>query len=109
MRWRPTRSRRGRGRPGGAGTGPSSPCGEFDQKSLSLPVEAFSKALKNSSERGDAVFDPWVGQGTCLVAAEMTGRTCIGIEADPARLDAAVKRWGRRAGATAKKLRGKDK
>ena len=82
---------------------------EFDDKPLSLPVDAFSKTLKNSSGRGGLVFDPFIGQGTVLVAAEMTGRTFIGMEADPARLDAAVRRWGRRAGDTAKKLRGKRK
>jgi hypothetical protein len=34
-----------------------------------------------------------MGSGTTLVAAETTGRTCLGIELDPLYVDVAVRRW----------------
>jgi hypothetical protein len=38
--------------------------------------------------------DLWcMGSGTTLIAAETTGRTCLGIELDPLYVDVAVRRW----------------
>lgn len=39
------------------------------------------------------VFDPFLGSGTTLIAAEKTGRTCYGMELDPKYCDVIVKRW----------------
>ena len=70
---------------------------EFDgDKPLSPPVELFARHLKNSSGRKDVVFDPWLGLGTVAIAAETTGRTVVGIESDPGRLDAVLRRWVQR-------------
>ncbi len=33
------------------------------------------------------VYDPFLGSGTTLIAAERTGRTCYGIEIDPTYAD----------------------
>jgi DNA modification methylase len=49
-------------------------------------------ALINSG-LGDAVFDPFLGSGTTLIAAQTTGRICLAIEIDPAYVDVAVRRW----------------
>lgn len=42
---------------------------------------------------GAIVCDPFVGSGTTIIAAEMTGRICHAIEISPQYVDVAVKRW----------------
>jgi len=49
--------------------------------------------LENNSSRGQAVYDPFCGSGTTIIAAEQTGRACHAIEIAPAYVDVAVKRW----------------
>jgi DNA modification methylase len=43
----------------------------------------------------------FLGSGTSLIAAEMTGRTCIGIEIRPAYVDVILRRWQAFTGRTA--------
>jgi DNA modification methylase len=57
------------------------------------PVECMRRPLLNNSSPGQAVYDPFMGSGTTLIAAETTGRTCLGIELDPLYVDVAVRRW----------------
>lgn len=47
------------------------------------PVELFARAIKNSSDAEDIVFDPFLGSGTTAVATEQLGRTCYGMEIEP--------------------------
>jgi hypothetical protein len=42
---------------------------------------------------GQAVYEPFSGSGTTIIAAEMTGRACYAIELSPTYVDVAVKRW----------------
>jgi DNA modification methylase len=51
------------------------------------------RPIENNSSAGQAVFEPFSGSGTTIIAAEMTGRSCLAIELDPAYVDVAVKRW----------------
>ena len=44
------------------------------------------------NHEGD-VFDPFLGSGTTLIAAERQGRACYAMEISEAYVDAAVKRW----------------
>lgn len=44
------------------------------------PVSLIAKLIKNSSDKGDLVLDPFAGSGSTLVAAEKFGRNYIGIE-----------------------------
>ena len=39
------------------------------------------------------VYDPFLGSGTTLIAAEQLGRRCFGMEISPAYCDVIVKRW----------------
>jgi DNA modification methylase len=39
------------------------------------------------------VYDPFLGSGTTLAAAELTERVCCGIELDPKYIDVIVTRW----------------
>ncbi len=57
------------------------------------PVECMKRPIENNSEPGDAVYEPFSGSGTTIIAAEMTGRRCFAIELNPAYVDVAVRRW----------------
>lgn len=57
------------------------------------PVELVSRLMANSSTFGDLVFDPFLGSGSSLVAAERLSRRLYGIEIDPAYLEVAIARW----------------
>lgn len=57
------------------------------------PVECMKRPIENNSSPGQAVYEPFSGSGTTIIAAEMTGRHCHAIELDPAYVDCAVKRW----------------
>ncbi len=50
------------------------------------------------TRRGELVLDVFLGSGSTLIAAEETGRVCIGVELDPAYVDVAIRRWQKRAG-----------
>ncbi|WP_368886670.1 hypothetical protein [Escherichia coli] len=39
-----------------------------------------------------------MGSGSTLIAAEETGRVCVGVELDPGYVDAAIRRWQKRTG-----------
>ena len=57
------------------------------------PVECMRRPILNNSAAGDAVYDPFLGSGTTLIAAEVTGRRCNGLEIDPRYVDVVVRRW----------------
>jgi DNA modification methylase len=57
------------------------------------PVECMRRPIVNNSPPGGVVYDPFLGSGTTLIAAEMEGRTAVGLELDPAYVDVIVKRW----------------
>jgi DNA modification methylase len=57
------------------------------------PVECMKRPIENNSSPGQAVYEPFSGSGTTIIAAEMTGRCCHAIELNPAYVDVAVKRW----------------
>lgn len=57
------------------------------------PVAVYERAIINSSRRGEIVVDPFLGSGTCLIAAEKHHRSAYCIEIDPGYVDVAVKRW----------------
>lgn len=61
--------------------------------STQKPVECMKRPLINNSRVGDAVYDPFIGSGTTIIAAEITGRVCHALEISPAYCDVAVARW----------------
>ena len=65
------------------------------------PIALAEIALINSSQPGDIVFDPFLGSGCTLLAAEKRKRVCYGIELDPHYCDAIVARWEALSGKTA--------
>ena len=61
--------------------------------STQKPVECMKRPIENNSSPGQAVYEPFSGSGTTIIAAEMTGRVAHAIELNPAYVDVAVKRW----------------
>lgn len=61
--------------------------------STQKPVECMRRPIENNSSPGQAVYEPFSGSGTTIIAAEMTGRSCLAIELSPAYVDVAVQRW----------------
>ena len=57
------------------------------------PVECMRRPIANNSRPGQAIYDPFLGSGTSLIAAGMTGRICYGLEISPAYVDVVVQRW----------------
>src|SRR6202453_4101619 len=57
------------------------------------PVELMRRPILNHTKRGEAVYDPFLGSGTTLIAAELTGRVCYGIELDPKYVDVICQRY----------------
>jgi len=57
------------------------------------PVELVERAIRNSSQPGDLVLDPFGGSGTTLIAAQKSGRIARLMELDPKYVDVIVQRW----------------
>jgi DNA modification methylase len=57
------------------------------------PLELMRRPILNHTKRGELVYDPFLGSGTTLMAAQVTGRVCYGIDIDPKYVDVAVLRW----------------
>jgi DNA modification methylase len=47
------------------------------------PVDLMRRPIQNHLRRGELVYDPFLGSGTTLAAAEVTERVCYGVELDP--------------------------
>jgi DNA methylase len=62
------------------------------------PIQLVADAILDSTKRNDIVLDPYLGNGTTLLAAERTSRRCYGIELDPLYVDTAIERWQRTSG-----------
>jgi DNA modification methylase len=65
------------------------------------PVECMRRPMENNSAPGDAVYEPFSGSGTTIIAAETAGRACHAVELDPRYVDVAVRRWQAFTGGTA--------
>ena len=57
------------------------------------PVECMRRPIINNTSPGQCVYEPFLGSGTTLIAAESCGRTCLAVELSPAYVDVAVRRW----------------
>lgn len=57
------------------------------------PVECMKRPIENNSSPGQAVYEPFSGSGTTIIAAEMTGRACHALEISENYCDVAALRW----------------
>lgn len=62
------------------------------------PVDLMRRPILNHIKRGELVYEPFLGSGTTLAAAELTERVCYGIELDPKYADVVVLRWQAQSG-----------
>lgn len=60
------------------------------------PQVMLEEAILDLTNRGELVFDPFLGSGSTLMAAEATGRVCAGVELDPRYVDVILERWMRK-------------
>jgi DNA modification methylase len=65
------------------------------------PVAMIADTIRDCSNRGGVILDPFGGAGTTLIAAEPTGRRARVIELDPIFVDVSVERWQRLTGGIA--------
>jgi DNA modification methylase/ParB-like chromosome segregation protein Spo0J len=72
-----------------------------DEHPTVKPVALVAEMVQNSSQPGDAVFDPFLGSGTTIMACEATGRRGYGIEIDPRYCGVASARWEAETGISA--------
>ena len=57
------------------------------------PTPVLSRILKSSAPEDSITFDPFMGSGTTLIAAEKVERCCYGMEIEPKYCDVIVQRW----------------
>jgi DNA modification methylase len=72
--------------------------------STQKPVECMARPIRNHGDKDDDVYDPFLGSGTTMIAAEQLGRRCFAMELDPIYVDVAVARWERLTGKKAKRI-----
>jgi DNA modification methylase len=60
--------------------------------------------MLNNSSPGQAIYEPFLGSGTTLIAAQSCGRVCLGSEIDPLFVDVAIRRWQAFTGEKAKRV-----
>jgi DNA modification methylase len=85
---------------GGSRTPDNAPTGHSTQK----PVRLFEIPIVNHTLPGDAVYDPFVGSGTMVIAAQKMGRIAYAMDLEPRYVQATVTRWEQFTGQRATRL-----
>jgi DNA modification methylase len=62
------------------------------------------RPILNHTVAGDAVYDPFLGSGTTLIACETEQRVCYGLEIEPKYCDIVVARWEKFTGKKAQRI-----
>lgn len=84
--------------------GPNAGGNEFaDVHAATFPVYFPEWAIENFSQ--GAIYDPFGGSGTTLIACEKTNRPCFMMEIDPSYCDVIIARWEKYTGLKAKKVK----
>jgi len=68
-------------------------CDGKTNHSTQKPVECMRKPIENNSSPGQAIYEPFAGSGSTIIACEQTGRICFAIELDPTYIDLIIRRW----------------
>ena len=67
------------------------------------PVVLAETPIANHTKAGEVVYDPFVGSGTTIVAAERLGRRCYAMEVDPRYVQVCIERWAAFTGKEARR------
>jgi DNA modification methylase len=70
------------------------------------PVVLSEIPIRNHLRPGEAVYEPFSGSGTTLMAAGTLGRRCYAMEIDPKYVQVAIERWQNFTGRTAERVDG---
>jgi len=70
------------------------------------PIACMQRPMINNSAQGAAIYDPFLGSGTSVIAAEIIGRRVYGCELDPGYCDVIIQRYEEFTGGKAKRERG---
>jgi DNA modification methylase len=70
------------------------------------PVELVARGLEYSTRPDDVVYDPFVGSGTTIIAAEQLGRVCLAMDIDRRYAQVSIERWEHFTGLRAERLEG---
>jgi DNA modification methylase len=77
-----------------------SPTGHSAEK----PLPCMQRPIENHTLPGEAIYDPFVGSGTSIIAAETVGRACYAVEIDPLYCAGAIDRWQGLTGGRARRI-----
>jgi len=69
--------------------------------SAQKPIDCMLRPILNHTTPGEWVYDPFVGSGTTILAAEQSGRRCAAVEIDPGHCATAIARWEAASGGRA--------
>jgi DNA modification methylase len=58
-----------------------------------MPVHLALHVLESLDGTAGAVYEPFCGTGTTIIAAEQLGRSCLAVELVPQYVDVTIKRW----------------
>ena len=78
------------------------------QHGATFPVHLPAFVIGKVCDASRSVYDCCCGTGTTLIAAEQLGKSCYGMEIDPAYCDVIVERWEKLTGETAERIREGD-
>jgi DNA modification methylase len=70
--------------------------------STQKPVECMARAIRNHET--EVVYDPFLGSGTTIVAAEQLSRQCFALEIEPLYCQVSIDRWEAFTGQKAQKV-----
>jgi ParB-like chromosome segregation protein Spo0J len=70
------------------------------------PLVLFETPIRNHLRSGEALYEPFAGSGTALIAAERTGTCAYAMEIDPIYVEVALRRWERFSGQIAERIDG---
>jgi DNA modification methylase len=70
--------------------------------STQKPIGCMRRPILHHTLQGDAVYDPFLGSGTAMTAAEMTSRRSFGIELSPEYCGLVSAQWEQRTGKKAR-------
>jgi len=62
------------------------------------PLKVVADLMQRIAALGACIFDPFLGSGTTMIAAEQLKRRCFGIEIEPRYVDVCCRRYMNQAG-----------